>query len=568
MRFLPVALAVVLIVVLTILPAASQSICAVPLQTLVDAAPAGSTVNVPPCLYRETIRISKPLTLEGQGRAELRGSDVWTGWQPVGAAIEWTSLQAIPSFDPGNQGFCRDGSQRCNWQEQVFLDGIPLNHAGYGTVPGLGQFSIDTTRHVLLGTDPNGHLVEVTTRERWVDTQANGVTIQGFTFRHAANAAETGALGNQSRDTWALQDSKLYSAHGGIVSLGGGTDAKVLRNVIDGSGYEGIAGYLQANALIQGNTISHNNLAGFDSTSWAGAGAKLVAFTGVTFDSNTVTANDGPGFWCDIGCQGVQVTNNTLTDNRGPGIFFEISDTARIFSNTVTGSAGPAVYIASSGLVDVQRNVIHSTVAGANGIEVVDQARTNKPVSSGTGITVHENTLIMDQDGALALAWWDDQGGKRVTATGSGNTAAANRVWYPTAESGRQRYLWAPTYYSALSLFAQTPGGGGSSYLTLAEANGALGTPVPTATSTPTSTPTVVPPTATPSPTRASTATVVPPTATPSPTATAVPPTSTPTRTAIPTATKQPTRVPTATPRCLVYTNQGLVTKPDAFCRP
>ena len=54
------------------------------IQALVDAAAPGATVTVPPCLARETVKIDKPLTLNGQPGAEIRGSDVWTAWTAAG----------------------------------------------------------------------------------------------------------------------------------------------------------------------------------------------------------------------------------------------------------------------------------------------------------------------------------------------------------------------------------------------------------------------------------------------------------------------------------------------------
>jgi hypothetical protein len=148
------------------------------------------------------------MILDGAGQAQIRGSDVWSKWTLSDRS--WVSTLTLPIFNTSHQGICADGTTRCNWPEQVYQDGTPLVQVGVGKVPTTGQFSVDTARHVVLGEDPTGHLMEVTTRERWVDTESDTVTIQNFTFAHAANAAQTGAVGNQNRDGWTLQDSKLY----------------------------------------------------------------------------------------------------------------------------------------------------------------------------------------------------------------------------------------------------------------------------------------------------------------------------------------------------------------------
>ncbi len=55
--------------------AASASVsCPGSLQALIDAAPSGSTLQVPHCVYRETVTVSKPLTIDGTG-ATIDGRD-------------------------------------------------------------------------------------------------------------------------------------------------------------------------------------------------------------------------------------------------------------------------------------------------------------------------------------------------------------------------------------------------------------------------------------------------------------------------------------------------------------
>ena len=75
-------------------------------------------------------------------------------------------------------------------------------------------------------------------RNRWIDVQSDGVTIQGFRMRASANEAQIGGIGNQSRSNFVLQDNVLSDAHGAIVSLGGGSNLKLLRNDISRGGQE------------------------------------------------------------------------------------------------------------------------------------------------------------------------------------------------------------------------------------------------------------------------------------------------------------------------------------------
>jgi hypothetical protein len=456
-------------------PAAAQAApqppppdCSKSLQSLIDAAPAGSVVDVPACIYHETVTINKPLTVDGHGQAQIRGSDVWTAWAAGGGSF--VSSLSVPPFSGDHQGVCADGSGRCNWPEQVYFDGTPLTELSAGSVPGPGQFALDGTRHVVLHDNPSGHVLEVTTRERWVDTESDDVTIQGMTFWHAANPAETGAIGNQNRNGWTLQDSKLYSAHGGIVSLGGASNpnsqTRVLRNEIAGSGYEAIDGFRNNNTLIQGNEIYNNNLSGFDSVNWAGAGVKVVAFSNLVVDGNEVRNNAGPGLWCDIGCQNVVFSNNRVHDNQGAGILFEISAGAKVFNNAIWYSSptAPGINISSSANADVYSNVL----AWNNlGIAVFSEERANRPTQGTVGITVHDNTILANGQSALSLQWFQRGSGNLFDA-GSGNSGSNNKFWFPGDEDGSARFRWQ-RYISSLNDFKQTPSGAGSLYLSAQE---------------------------------------------------------------------------------------------------
>jgi parallel beta-helix repeat protein len=376
----------------------------------------------------------------------------------------------VPAFSNQHQGVCADGSNKCNWPEQVYIDGTPLTELSPGSVPGPGQFALDNARHVVLHDDPNGHVVEVTTRERWVDTESDNVTIQGMIFWHAANPAETGAIGNQNRNGWTLQGNKLFMAHGGIVSLGGAsnqnTQTRVLNNEIAGSGYEAIDGFQNVNTLIKGNVIYNNNLSGFDSVNWAGSGIKVVAFTNLTVDGNEVRNNAGPGIWCDIGCQGVVISNNRVHDNQGAGILFEISVGAKIYNNAVWNCSptAPGINISSSANADVYSNLL----AWNNlGIAVFSEDRANRPSQGTVGITIHDNMILSSGQSATALQWFQ-RGSGNLMENSSGNSGKSNVFWYPSDEDGSARFRWQ-RYISSLNDFRQTPSGAGARYLSSVE---------------------------------------------------------------------------------------------------
>ena len=355
------------------------------LQALVDAAATGATLDVPPCVYREMVRITKPLTLDGHGQAEIRGSDVWSDWTHSGAYWLHGPLPSLPTdADPSH---CQAGTDnRCLHAEQVFVDGTPLKWTAANPQP--GQFAVDAARNVVLASDPSGHLVEVTTRQRWFDVQADHVTLQGLTMRDAASAPNVySALSNQGYSSFTLQDSVLSDAHGSLVSLDGGSDGRVLRNDLSRAGQLGVSGWDASGALIQGNRIHDNGTDGFD-WSWAAGGLKLVKHVRLTVDQNEVWRNNGPGLWCDIGCSDVTVSNNRLHDSPVNPIFFEISDGAAIYGNSIVDSDGwGAIVISSSANADVHDNVITRSPA----IRVLRQDRGDAPATAGTNVNVYDN---------------------------------------------------------------------------------------------------------------------------------------------------------------------------------
>ena len=70
--------------------AAIESSCPVSLQSLIDSTPTGGTLDVPACVYRETVTISRPITINGYGAVidgrDAAGSVVRQQWMKVNAS--------------------------------------------------------------------------------------------------------------------------------------------------------------------------------------------------------------------------------------------------------------------------------------------------------------------------------------------------------------------------------------------------------------------------------------------------------------------------------------------------
>lgn len=70
-----------------------------PLQALVDAAPAGSVLNVPPGAYAGPVKIDKPLVIDGAGKVTVDGGDKGTVVAMEGSGITLRNLAITGSGD-------------------------------------------------------------------------------------------------------------------------------------------------------------------------------------------------------------------------------------------------------------------------------------------------------------------------------------------------------------------------------------------------------------------------------------------------------------------------------------
>jgi len=419
------------------------------LQSLIDAAAAGSTLRLSNQVYREQVTVSKPLAIEG---GSIRGSDVWTNWTRQGAL--WVSGRTVPDFGPDALSAAYVDQWQATHREQVFVDGVQLKQVTAN--PSSGQFALDAARHVLLADDPTRRTVEVTTRQKWAIVQADDVRFSRTDFRHAATHGQQWAIGNDDRKRFRLSGCTLSDVAGSGIALGGGD----VYSVVEGCtfariGCEAIQAYRDGHSWIVGNRLFGNGFGGWD-WGWQGGAIKVVASFNGTLSGNVAHNNGGPGLWCDIGCKDMTIANNSSHDNKGPQIFYEISTKGVIRDNTAYNGDGewPALYVSSSQDTEAHHNVVESS---RRAVQAYEQDRLDKP-GPMTGISIHDNTVIMS-GGGIALFW-----GGGVVTTSPSNKGQNNRFSYPGPENSQLRFVWSDGYTKIVD-FAKTPGGQGSIYI-------------------------------------------------------------------------------------------------------
>ncbi len=465
-----VALIAILMVVIVLVLAKrepSAAACGDSLQSMVDAASPGDTVEVPgDCIYRETVTIDKPLTLRGASGAEIRGSDEWTEWTK--SESYWESESTLPNFPAG--GKCEKGTSRCKWPEQVFVDGSPLEQVA--SDPDSGQFAVDTNRKVVLADDPTGHTVEVTTRSAWVVGASSDVVVEDLTMKHAANEPQReAAIRNDGYANWTVQNNVLSDAHGAVVALRENTGLKIIGNDISRGGQLGVHGG-KAALEIRDNKIHHNNTEGFAS-GWEAGGVKNANVSSIVVEGNEVYSNNGPGLWCDVSCKNGTYSNNRVHHNAKIGIFWEISDGAKIFGNTLYENGrespgwgyGAGICSCSSKNVEIYDNTL---AWNADGISVISQDRGETEHDAVTNISVHDNTVLAQDypntKDNFALSWLQDWAGGMLFDSPSNNRGENNRYWYPSVEGSYARFKSNREGIKRLSDFDATLGEEGGRY--------------------------------------------------------------------------------------------------------
>lgn len=447
-----------------------------------DAAPAGSTVTAPACLYRERVEIYKSLTLVGSPGAEIRGSDLWTNWNSSGST--WVSTLTVPSlYNPGSS--CQSGTTQCHFVEQVYRDGVKLLPVASGTTPTSGQFSLDGSRHVIVADNPSGHQMEVSTRTNWIWVAASDVTIKGFTMRYVATWAQGGGIqaGGFSVgavDRMTVTNCALFDSHGRDIDLEGGTGHVITNNEIARAGDLGIGGGGGSNWTISNNRLHDNDVDLFDVGNEAGA-IKVTGTSGVTVTGNEIDHNNGRGFWTDTATTNITVTNNRIHHNQNNGVFIEASsgisvhDNA-VWSNTRDSSARPwfwggGITLSSSSNAEVYNNTL---AWNGSGITVISQQRGD--VGQVSNVNVHDNTIAQDIH-SYGTGWAQDWSGGLFDASHN-NRGKADKYWVPTTEG---IYAWNGDK-TTLSSYAATPADPGAIYITTAQRDSALNTAgIPTA---------------------------------------------------------------------------------------
>jgi hypothetical protein len=474
-----------------------NSNCNTPLQTRINNAVAGSTLDLTGCTYREAVTVPKALTLDWNGSGGIKGSDVWTGQFTTipNSGGQQISNNAVPTLSTEPHDNCINDDDRCDRPEQVFVNGTELTQVATSATPGASQFKIDANRKIILGAAPaGGAVVEVTTRTSLVDAGADDVHLLEGTFEHSGNRSQDGMIDNDDYDGFLVQDSHILhsNATGVSVTDDGATQSTPTGQLIGNEiAYNGQLGIHNSKGQIEvsgdGCDIHHNGLGGFDPT-WEAGGAKFAGVkNGGTYHEVLVDGCDNhdniKGFWSDTTALDVTVSNNRIWNNQRFGVQIETTDGADVFGNVLYDNGysetrlsvwGSQILVSSSINTDVHDNIV---AWGPDGIGVISADRDGTMFDAITGVTIHGNTILRNDrpNQAWALAW---KMGASETADAT-NFGENNSYWYnngASSEGSQDRFAWGATNYKNLTAFNATPGEENGVYLNNTQKNAVVST--------------------------------------------------------------------------------------------
>jgi Right handed beta helix region len=189
---------------------------------------------------------------------------------------------------------------------------------------------------------------------------------------------------------WVLDDVIAQgSGEYGIVVRG--TGPVVRDSIARNNDRFGISGGWSIDAVIEGNTLTNNNL-GLNPPGYSGA-THFTNTVGMQVLNNTIYANYGRGIWFDIDSADALVQGNTVHDEIdypyptraypiGDGIRIEISCRITVLNNVIYANQGPQIAVDGADDTTVQGNTVVAP-AGQPAVRVAPQDDRSKEPLGG-----------------------------------------------------------------------------------------------------------------------------------------------------------------------------------------
>ncbi|MFB3922523.1 MAG: right-handed parallel beta-helix repeat-containing protein [Terriglobia bacterium] len=384
------------------------------IQAAVNANPTGTAFVLAPGVYRlQSVVPKSGNVFSGQAGAILDGAVLITNWQQ--GTNNWVAQVSGITQETSYRGVCDSTHPVCMYPEDLFFDAQPLTR-----VAGLSQVATGTwyldygTSRVYVGTNPSGHVTEMSALRSAFRGAAGGVTIRNLIIEKYASIAGYGAI-NAISDAggpssgWIVDGNEIRFNHG--MGLRISNAMKVTNNIFHHNGQMGLGGS-GSGTLIENNEIYTNNTAGYK-YGWEAGGTKFTFSTNLTIRGNYSHDNNGPGLWTDINNDYVLYENNRTTRNVMAGIIHEISFHATIRNNQIENdgfaSGGPSIWygsgisISNSSDVEVYGNTVTNSMTGIGGIQTDRGLAPSGTPYTLKNLNVHDNTVTQQTSCAAGI---------------------------------------------------------------------------------------------------------------------------------------------------------------------
>jgi parallel beta helix pectate lyase-like protein len=317
-------------------------------------------------LYRESIHPkAHGLAVVGCPGTEVvitGANELRTSWQRDG--LGWTADRYRP----------RDGWGDRYDTNLIVANGHPLIPVDDPELLFPGSFSIAGGKKLLVrlpdDINPASANMEVGVREVLFEPpgdaacadkpDAAGATLGNLVFKHAANAAQTGAVclsGHSGR----MDQVSILETNGRGLEVWG-ADHRITRVTASRNGQLGVGGGCRA-CLLEDVTADRNNWRAHDPY-WEAGGGKWVQTSRTIFRRFVARRNDGPGLWFDGFSSENLVEDAVLVGNLVSGLQVELGSDhnlmrgSRVFDTRRDGWAGEGVLIMASSGTRLEGNVI------------------------------------------------------------------------------------------------------------------------------------------------------------------------------------------------------------------
>lgn len=421
------------------------------LQSLVDAAPAGSTFWIEAGVHRmQSVTPKDGDHFIGEHGAVLNGARLITEFDREGH--NWVATgQNQEGFRSGTE-FGARGAERPGYPETFFIDNKPLTPVDSLDKVAPGKFYFDYGHDkIYFRDDPAGHRVEAGVSPFAIAGQAKDVHVENLVVEKYNVPTQAGAIGyNSSAEGWTIQNNEVRLNYG--VGVYAGSNSHVTGNYVHDNGQMGL-GASGDNVRVEGNEIAHNGYFSGIDRGWEGGGTKFAETENLIVRDNYSHDNNGYGLWTDINNINTLYEGNTVANNLSGGINHEISYAATIRDNVLTGNGGEGVgwlwnggiQIQNSKNVDVYRNYVDAS-EGGNAITMIQQDRGtgSHGAWTTTGNSVHDNVIVDRTPGEGASGAIADYNQAGLAA--GGNSFDHNH--YHNPHPSDERWAWTDGFYS------------------------------------------------------------------------------------------------------------------------